>query len=157
MIGQDTLIDMDDGTQKKVCKLKVGDVVKGGHRVRHIVKHLYGGLDVAIMNNGLHISLWHPIKLGDFWVFPIHSAHGLQIESDEPMYDLSLDSGHIVIADDTEIPTLGHYIDDHVVRHGYFGTFKVLKDLGCDSGELAIRELKILRDQSGYVYKWLLI
>lgn len=157
MIGQDSLIDMEDGTQKKIRDIHVGDIVKGGYKVKHIVKHVYGGFDVAIMNNGLNISLWHPMKLGHFWVFPIHSAHGLKIESDEPMYDMSLDKGHVIIADGIEVCTLGHYIDDQVVRHGYFGTFKVIHDLGCISGEVIISDLKVLRDTYGYVYKWIIM
>lgn len=45
------------------------------------------------------------------------------------VYNFALDQGHTVLVNDVECVTLGHGFKDDVVRHGYYGTKRVIEDL----------------------------
>lgn len=156
MIGKNTSILLDDGTLRFVEDLRAGDVVSGGHVVKTIVEHLHGPFDLAVVHPGLRISMKHPIKAPgtEFWVFPIHNAHSYQLDVDEPAYDIVLHSGHEVTADGIICKTLGHNSSDPVAKHDYYGTDKIIHDLG-DRPWITIRDLTVLRNMHHVAYKWI--
>lgn len=155
MFAENTLIHLEDGSVKPIRDLEVGEAVKGGYRVTHIVEHRHQTpVDVAVLHTGLRISMWHPIIIGGFWVFPIHNAHSYIMESTETMFDLALDRGHVVTADGIVCCTLGHGLTDHVAKHDYFGSERIMEDLGSASDHLVLRDLVVLRN-SATVYKWI--
>lgn len=158
MFAKNTTIQLNDGSIIFVEDLRAGDIVKGGYRVKTVVVHEHGPFDIALVSPGLRISMWHPMKAPgtQFWVFPIHNAHSYQLDVNEPMYDLVLDSGHMVVADGITCCTLGHGIKDHVAGHEYFGTERVLGDIGPEP-VVYVKNLRVLRNSQGIVYKWLVI
>jgi hypothetical protein len=53
------------------------------------------------------------------------------------VYTYVLDCAHSVFVNGTECVTLGHGIDEDVVRHVYFGSQQVIGDLKCFPGWLS--------------------
>jgi hypothetical protein len=76
----------------------------------------------------------------------------------EEVYNFALDQGHTVLVNNVECVTLGHGFQDDIVRHTYYGTQRVIKDL-CrldseqnNSGIIEITEEALIRNrQTGLV------
>ena len=79
--------------------------------------------------NNLGITPWHPIQRLDSikWAFPatIGKSHR---ENTNVVYNLVLDSGHIIIVDNYECVTFGHNLESEVVKHDFFGD-KIIDEL----------------------------
>ena len=77
----------------------------------------------------LYISEWHPILINDKWIFPNNNYPSVEIELDY-IYNLILDSEHVIVINNVPIITLGHNITDNIVlNHDYYGTNKIIYDL----------------------------
>ena len=51
-------------------------------------------------------------------------------DKDKYIYNVVLDSGHVLIINDVKCVTLGHnYTDNNVIKHPYFGSQEIIKDL----------------------------
>jgi hypothetical protein len=76
------------------------------------------------------------------------------------VYNLVLDSGHIVLADGWQALTLGHGFGEPVASHAYFGTQRVIDDLkkqpGWEEGMPRYRNLVATHDPaSGLINGWI--
>ncbi|CAF2952351.1 unnamed protein product [Rotaria sp. Silwood2] len=84
---------------------------------------------MVILENDLIITAWHPIRLHGQWTMPcslVSSPHEISCDA---VYNFVLNGGHTVLVNDVECVTLGHGFKEDVVRHAYYGSQKVIKDL----------------------------
>ena len=75
------------------------------------------------------ITSWHPVRLDQQWLMPCSLVSSPNEISCDVVYNFALDQGHTVFVNDVECVTLGHGFQDDVVRHAYYGTQRVIKDL----------------------------
>jgi len=106
--------------------------------------------DLVELQGGLLVTPWHPVRIGNVWKFPANI--GVPKERDCPaVYNFVLESGHVMIINDTECVTLGHGLKDSVVAHDYFGSDRVISDLkklyGWSNGMIQLTPECIVRDQ----------
>jgi hypothetical protein len=94
------------------------------------------------------ITPWHPIIINNKWVFPINIAPEENIKLD-CVYNLVLESDHIVLINSTPVVTLGHNFTDEIVAHPYYGSQKIIQDLsqmnGWNDGIITISKPNIIR------------
>jgi hypothetical protein len=117
-----------------VKEIRANDVVltpTGPARVKCVIKtKIRGGLYNLVNINGLLITEWHPIRIEGKWYFPKEYPLG---KFDEYrclyVYDFVLDTNHIVIINGVECVTLGHNFQEDIVKHAYFGSRAVIRDL----------------------------
>jgi hypothetical protein len=97
----------------------------------------------------LLITPWHPVSIHGLWRFPADIG-GYNDRLMPTVYNLVLDSGHIVYASGFEACTLGHGFTDPVVAHPFFGTERVIGDLrkvqGWDVGRPTFQNLVAIRE-----------
>ena len=111
----------------------------------------------------LCITPWHPIinptvNGNKAWVFPADLVP-LQDRLIDTVYNLVLDSGHVVDVEGYECVTLGHGFQAPVVKHEFFGTEAVINDLkklpGWSVGRPTFKNLVTMRDDvSGLIVGW---
>jgi hypothetical protein len=120
------LLEMHDGTRKRVDLVRAGDVVLGGHTVVCVVRT---ETECTLTRVGtLLITDWHPMKVDCEWVFPC-AVPGATRAAASAVYNFVLDGGHEVTIEGRVCVTLGHGFAGPVVSHDYFGTEKVVLDL----------------------------
>jgi hypothetical protein len=128
-------VKLQNGFQMLVKDIRNGDVLWGGHKVKCVV---YTPIDSALMsrhNNGLLITPYHPIRDNGVWTFPSTILPTKVHDNLGGYYNFVLESGHIAIINGIEVCTLAHGFENNVViRHPYFGTDAVLKDLATIPG-----------------------
>jgi hypothetical protein len=136
----ETIIRMADNSHKRICDINRSDLVwtpSGPANVRAVV--VCGSKNRAqpmTMLDDLVITPWHPVRVSassPVWKFPAEIA-GYSDRLISTVYNLVLDTGHIVNADGWEAVTLGHGFTDPVVAHSYFGTDRVINDLMKQNG-----------------------
>ena len=183
----DTNILCPAGRIVKISELKRGDSVwtpSGYATVRALVVcGSYKRAQPMTMLGGLVITPWHPVCLqanrvlgpsaaadgahpvrlpsaiGDSpWRFPA-DINGYSDRLIPTVYNLVLDSGHIVWADGYHALTLGHGFTEPVAQHDYFGTDRVIQDLmkqpGWDEGCPTYKNLATRRDPAtGNIVGW---
>ena len=78
--------------------------------------------------NHLLITPWHPILVDAEWVFPydISTIEHMPLQT---VYNVLLDSGHIIDVDNIMCATLAHNLTGPVIEHEFFGTERVVEDL----------------------------
>jgi hypothetical protein len=173
----ETLIRLPDGRNKMITELKRGDEVwtpAGPAKVEALV--VCGSKNRAqpmSMLGSLVITPWHPVRpIGPNRINASFSARGNSTAWQYPadiagyhdrlistVYNLVLDSGHIVLADGWEALTLGHGFTEPVAAHPYFGTQRVVEDLkkqpGWEIGRPVYRNLKAAKDaDTGLIVGW---
>jgi len=140
----DSLVTMADGTKKKISHLQRGDQLAlprhaqgdvGGAAPPTVVcvvrTDCKDGVEELVRLGDLAITPWHPLwdVSAARWAFPRELAP----ERDTPceaVWNLVLDRVHQVEIGGATCVTLAHGMEsDHVVKHDYFGTDMVLKDL----------------------------
>lgn len=156
----DCVVLMSDTRPKRVDELKRGDEVWGGHKVLAVlVTPVYKTVSMVRFTTGLKITPWHPMKfLTDEWVFPHDVGEQCEMFLDA-YYNLVLESGHIVEINGHPVCTLGHGFEDNdVIKHDYFGTDAVIKDLkkhpDWEQGRLRMDPLRLIRSsETGLVIR----
>lgn len=145
---------------KRIQDLRRGDRVLlpdgGSAVVRCLVKNVCkGGVAdlVQLKNGGALITPYHPVLDEKArWRFPCDLAPMQKDVSCEAVYNVVLESGHIILINGTPCCTLGHgFVDNDVIAHGYFGTEAVVKDLaklpGWEDGLIVSRSYSEVRDE----------
>jgi hypothetical protein len=149
-----------------VKEIRKGDILitpTGPSRVNCVIRtKIRGGLYKLVNINGLLITEWHPVRINGKWYFPKEYPLGKYDEYRcEYVYDFILDTGHIVIINGVECVTLGHNFQEDIVRHPYFGTRNVIRDLkempGYEDGLIKIENSHFTYDKetsliNGWVY-----
>jgi hypothetical protein len=106
----------------------------------------------------------HPVRrraphgVSGTWQFPADIA-GYSDRLIPTVYNLVLDSGHVVLADGWEAITLAHGFEEPVAKHEFFGTDRVIQDLmkqpGWDEGRPVYKNLTTIRDAvTGTIIGW---
>ena len=159
------LVQMASGERKPVKNLKRGDQVASTNGSVATVQALIetpipeGQLTDIVEVEGVSLTPWHPVQTSanGQWVFPadLHPPKKVSIKA---IYNLVLDSHHVVTINTLNVITLGHNKTEGVLAHPYFGSEKVLDDLkrhpGWSSGHLVIVDPKVERDVNGLVCKF---
>lgn len=88
-------------------------------------------IDVYTNSEGLEITAWHPVKINDSWVFPAESTSFTKTNTHiSSLFSFALESGHVLIINNTKVIGLAHHIDTNdVTTHNYFGSSSVLDDI----------------------------
>ncbi|KAL9645704.1 hypothetical protein ABK040_003436 [Willaertia magna] len=151
----DALVLLSNGLTKKVCEIRKGDKVKNKDGVEAtiicVVKSKTVSDEVPMVElNGMKITPYHPVRWNGGWKFPIDIKEPEYIKLDY-VYNFVMDSEHVVTINGIECITLGHgLVDDEVIKHEYFGTGKVLKDLelmeGWNNGFVFMEKYTIRRN-----------
>jgi len=155
-------IALPGGAEKELRKLKKGDCVLTENgmtaKVVCVVETCTKGgqSQLVDVSNGLQATLWHPVRLNDKWVFPAKACPDKVVTQDcKAVYNLVLDGGHVICIGGVWTVSLGHQLQDDVVRHPYWGGEAVLEDLrrlrGWKQGKVTLGPNCVVRDASGQV------
>lgn len=156
-----TLIRLADGTSVTISRLRQGDIVQTGEsqstRVKCIVfNHLSeGGCWMIPVSKNLWLTEYHPVLTANTteWQFARDFATERFFIPTHFVCNLVLESVHSILFDDgIQCCTLGHGISsDSVIRHEYFGTDAVIRDLsklhGWNEGRVIISNQQVRRSQ----------
>jgi hypothetical protein len=109
-----------------------------------------GKADIVELKGGLRITPYHPIRINGKFFFPSIFADVVNVGCPY-VYSFVLDKEHIMTINGIQCVTMGHnFVNDNVVRHPYFGSQAVIKDLsrlrGWNRGLVEINNEYILRD-----------
>lgn len=135
--GEDTLITMYNGELKAIKHIKKGDqvyipITNSTAKVECVVKWLQPVPCVKYQD--LFITPYHPIMPEQEWVFPI-SLLSDPIPYQQNIYNLILDTGHVILANNIKACTLGHGITTNdVISHPFFGTEAVIQSFQTKEG-----------------------
>jgi len=126
-------VEMADGSFKLVRNCQKGDEVrtcKGSSKIRCVVKTIVSPeTELCELPSGLLLTPWHPVRIKGEWVFP-SSVSAITTRKSEAVFSFILESHHSMYIESTEAVTLGHnFKDNDVIRHPYFGSQAVIKDL----------------------------
>ncbi|CAF1316855.1 unnamed protein product [Rotaria magnacalcarata] len=121
-----------NGTSKLIKNVKPGDrMAPHGGMVNYVVKTKCQNekAKLVVIDNGLIITAWHPIRLHQQWIVPCSLVSASTEISCKEVYNFALDQGHTIFVNDIECVTLGHGFKEDIVRHAYYGTQRVIEDL----------------------------
>ncbi len=161
----DCLVDMADGSRKKVRNIIKGDIVatldglvQSDATIKCVIRTDIenGRQRLVMLDGGLFVTPWHPIRKNGRWIFPANLGEPQEIPC-SAVFSFVLDKDHIMIINNTECITLGHDFKEDIVQHPYFGTNKVIDDLknmdGWSDGLIVLKSGCSQRDESGIVCK----
>ncbi|CAF1946976.1 unnamed protein product [Rotaria magnacalcarata] len=150
-----------NGTSKLIKNVKPGDrMAPHGGMVNYVIKTKCQNekAKMVVIDNGLIITAWHPIRLHQQWIMPCSLVSAPTEISCKEVYNFALDQGHTIFVNDIECVTLGHGFKEDIVRHAYYGTQRVIEDLRQldseqnKSGIIEITEDELIRNKkSGLV------
>ena len=150
-----SLVKMGNNSNKIVSSLVKGDVVFGGFKINCVVKTIVQR-EIEVVNlSNMFITPWHPVYYEDKWNFPINIKSSEKVYLDY-IYNIVLETGHIMIINNIQVVTLGHnFTNNKVVQHDYYGSDKVISDLkkfdGYYDGLVILDKLLVSRGQNGHV------
>jgi hypothetical protein len=104
----DALVAMAGGQMLPVHRVRVGDRLASGARVRCVVRTTVPDGELAMVRvGGVFLTPYHPVRLGGEWVFPVQlrAAERVCVSA---IYDFVLDSEHAAVIGGTECVTMGH-------------------------------------------------
>jgi len=149
--GGNSIVHMKDSF-KKVSEICKDDILENGAKVICVINTIITkGLKPMVHINGLEITEWHPIlDKNNIWIFPIEN-YETKIININMVYNFVLDSKHIITINDTQCCTLAHgFTDNNVIKHPYFGTNKIIKELseidGWKDGNITISDIDFLHN-----------
>lgn len=142
------MVAMHNGPNKMVRGLKKGDCVAGGGTVVCVVRTPTTDCIEMVEFGAMKLTPWHPIRragrmgIEPGWAFPCDIKQSTRVLLADGLYNVVLDSEHVLYIEEIECITLGHGFQGDVVGHEYFGTEMVLNDLralpGWDEGVVTI-------------------
>jgi Mg-chelatase subunit ChlD len=168
-IGSEGNVLMQDNSYRKVKDIRKGDYIQlpNGEStpVLCVCKTTLNPRDKAplvLLESGLVITPWHPVLYKNEWRFPCHIGELWNTSfSSQDVFNFVLEKGHIMTVNGIDCVTLGHGFTQDVVKHQYFGTEEVIKDLKCmpgwETGYIDLNEISTRRDsETGLVAGYLL-
>ena len=158
--GGDSLVEMQDGTTKKIKDVRKGDELRSsswlnkGATVACVI--VYKNADTLVLPGGAQITPWHPIYVQGAWMFPKDAFPDAPVRNEDDVFNFILDSYHMIMlrgpdtqSGSTVACTLGHGMEGHVIGHKFYGTRRVINDLKNFPG---YNEGRVVISQSNYVY-----
>ncbi len=140
----DSYITLSDGSKKLVKHIEIGDCVKsavGGNAIiEYIVKTDIEDKLLCNINN-MWITPWHPVFVDNEWKYPKDITE-LKENKCKSIYSLAISNGHAVFINNTIVVTMGHEFKDEIVKHEYFGSKRVIKDLESISDKTGSKIIK---------------
>lgn len=157
----DCTVRLMNGTTKLIKDVKPGDrMAPHGGVINYVIKTKCQNekAKMVVLEHGLIITAWHPIRLNQQWIMPCSLVSTPTEINCNEVYNFALDRGHTIFVNDIECVTLGHGFKDDIVRHAYYGTQRVIEDLRRldneqnHSGIIEINEHTLMRSkQTGLV------
>jgi len=143
--------------KKYVHDIKKNDLIqsnnKNGSKVKCVIKHPCQNNKILLveLGEGLKITPWHPIRIGDKFYFPSTLSQEREYNY-EYVYNFVLESDHIVKINGVECVTLGHGFKEDVAYHEYLGSDLILNDLskinGYEEGSIMLKSESFVRDDT---------
>ena len=156
-----SVVTMSDDSKKFVSEIVKEDIVKLANgfasKIECVLKTNYfqSYINLITINNELHITHYHPIRIDNTWYFPkdLPNARHCNLECDS-IYSFVLDdrgNGSGIVIGGIECATLGHNIStDSVIYHPFFGTENIINNLkesnNYDNGLITILPESLIRD-----------
>jgi hypothetical protein len=148
---------------KKVSNISKGDLVKLANgnigKIECVIKTVFTSNynNLITVNDSLHITPYHPIKIDDIWYFPkdLPSIKQSDLVCDS-IYSFVLEdrgNGSGMIIGNVECATLGHgIVNDITVSHPFFGSEEVINNLKLSpeysNGLVILKENSLIRDSN---------
>ena len=128
----DAQVTLEDGTIVPMKHVLPGMRVQtpsGFATIRKVIHYKIpsGSMDMTYVGGKFWITPYHPIRLSN-WVFPCDMYPTSLVDTDT-VYNLLLESEHIVLVQGIACCTLAHAMKGLVIEHPYFGTDAVVRDL----------------------------
>jgi len=155
-------VRMADGSERLIQLLRKGSQVStpvGPATVRALVVcHTIIPTQLCLYGS-LRITPWHPIQVEGEWKFPAYLSQTVTEHSSTTVYNVVLESNHMLYVNGVICVTLAHGFKGSVVEHEYFGTDAILRDLkktdGWDVGHVVFQNLTASRDlATGRIIGW---
>lgn len=160
------MVKLRNDETKEIMQLNKGDVLEDGSRVKCVLITKFSGEMVKIGN--LVITPYHPIIFDGEWQFPIDvliensqkkldNPYMVMVKAPKPNWvcQLVLDKNHIINAEGFKCIGLGHGFKQGVLKHDYYGTERILKNLsmfeGWEKGKVSLKSYRLVRDSNGMV------
>jgi Mg-chelatase subunit ChlD len=133
------LVDLMDGTKKRVEDCVKGDLLRNGSTILCIIKRkVYKETKMCVFPSGLIITPWHPIQTAviNEWKFPCYVKGNVDLVYVDYFYDFIVEGKEQWCSlNNFKVVTLGHgYINSEAVEHPYYGTNKVIEDMKLKPG-----------------------
>ena len=130
----DSMVHLANGSKRPVKDIIVGDMVlgpTGPSRVTYVIrtKCKNDTAYFAELGNGLKITAWHPVRIGNTFRFPCKLSDLYEYSDCKYVYSFALDQGHTMVINDIECITWGHSFKDPVAAHPFFGSDSVINVL----------------------------
>ncbi|KAL4497817.1 hypothetical protein ABPG72_000572 [Tetrahymena utriculariae] len=151
-------VKMANGTIKKVKEIKKGDEIYcpntgKAEKVKCVIETEIKEnlIQLVRLGKGLLITPYHPVRIQGKWLFPTDIAPS-KIAQCSAVYSFLLESGHSMMINGIECVTFAHGFQEEKVKHEYFGTNKVSRDLmwmkGYFKGHIKLQNSPSIRDQT---------
>jgi hypothetical protein len=140
--GPNSLIQIKSDSGVDTCaisRLKAGNLVQvaGGDyaRVKCVVEIFDDPKTLLVMKSGLSITAKHPIRIHGKWHYPMTLDCIQGTINSDIVYNVVLESCHIMLVNGMECCTWGHNLDDDsVISHPFYGTNQIIDHLQSCSG-----------------------
>lgn len=140
---------------KPICEIGCGDTIyNGGIEARvqcMVASKVAGGIIDMCRVGDLYLTPWHPVRWHGRWCYP-HDLAPPQPMALTHVYNLVLDTHHIVTANGVDVICLGHGYQESVLAHDFWGTDRVVEKLkrhsGWAQGKCRINYYQAIRDAS---------
>lgn len=158
-----SLVKMKGDPYKSVSNIFKGDLVKLANgdisKIECVIKTVFTSNynNLIAVNDSLHLTPYHPIKIDDIWYFPkdLPSVKQSDLVCDA-IYSFILEdrgNGSGMIIGNIECATLGHGItNDVTISHPFFGTEEVINNLKLSpeysNGLVILKENSLIRDSN---------
>jgi Mg-chelatase subunit ChlD len=141
--------------EKRVCDLEKGDILKDGGIIKCLIEMSQNRQCDAVILNGVAFTPFHPVEIDGEWIFPRDIGDIVKININS-WFNLVVKGNKVVELNGVRAITLGHGLNQGVLKHPYFGTKVVIRALqrydGYNSGRLHLMSpTKCERDENGMI------
>ena len=162
-------VRMMNGAPKEIRDIRRGDSVwtpTGPATVIHAIElNTYQPSQPMVqLTPAICVTAWHPCRPRNFgplllgWDFPSNIVQ-FQARPIRTIYNLVLNSGHIIESGDYQFVTLGHGFQEGILKHAWFGGQEIVRALeaqpGGGIGRPVYRNLVAVKDHTGLIVNWI--
>jgi uncharacterized protein YegL len=158
---------MHNYTLKNANEVRKGDYVKLANGKKCIIECvvktvLNSEINMITLNDNLHLTPYHPVKINNEWYFPkdlnyaklcelpCHEIFSFILKKDNNENTRGYNSG--IMIGDHECATLGHGITGNIIEHPFFGTELVINNLKelymYELGMIVLQQDSLIRNQT---------